>query len=101
MGRFGVPPITIIEEPERNIHPHLISGLVSMMKDASKEKQIIVSTHNPEMVKHSDLEDILLVSRDREGFSQITRPAEKQEVQIFLENEMGIDELYVQNLLEI
>ncbi len=91
--------MTIIEEPERNIHPYLISKIVSMMKDASQKKQIIVTTHNPEAVKHASLEDILLVNRDKEGFSNICRPTEKIEIKTFLENEIGIEELYVQNLL--
>jgi len=96
---FEKKSLTIIEEPERNIHPHLISKIINMMKDASKKKQIIVTTHNPEMVKNADLEDILLVSRDKDGFSTITRPADKVEVNTFLKNEIGIEELYVQNLL--
>ncbi|PWB49858.1 MAG: ATPase [Candidatus Methanoperedenaceae archaeon] len=91
--------LTIIEEPERNIHPYLISKIVNMMKDASQKKQIIVTTHNPEVVKHASLEDILLVTRDKEGFSNICRPTEKTEIKTFLENEIGIEELYVQNLL--
>ena len=98
---FEEKPITIIEEPERNIHPFLISKVMAMMKDASQNKQIIVTTHNPEMIKHANLEDILLVSRDKEGFSTISRPCDKEEVKIFLENDMGIEDLYVQNLLEI
>ena len=98
---FEKKPITIIEEPGRNLHPYLISKLIAMMKDASKNKQIIITTHNPEIIKHADLEDILLVSRDKEGFSTITRPSKNKEVKVFLENDMGIDELYVQNLLEI
>lgn len=93
--------LTIIEEPERNIHPYLISKVIDMMKDASRNKQIIVTTHNPEVVKHAGLDNILLISRDKEGFSVITKPYEKETVKIFLENEMGIDELYVQNLLEL
>ena len=99
---FEEKPLIIIEEPERNIHPHLISKVVDMMKDVSKrfEKQIIVTTHNPEMVKYAGIENILLVNRDEKGFSQISKPSEKEEVKIFLENEMGIEELYVQNLLE-
>lgn len=99
---FERKPLIIIEEPERTIHPHLISKIVDMMKDVSErfEKQIIVTTHNPEMVKYAGLENILLVNRNGEGFSQISRPFEKEEVKIFLENEMGIEELYVQNLLE-
>jgi predicted ATPase len=99
---FEKEPITIIEEPERNIHPHLISRVVDLMKDAAQygHKQVIASTHNPEMVKYAGLDDILLVSRDKSGDSQIYKPAEHKMVKLFLENEMGMDELYVSNLLE-
>jgi len=98
---FEEKPLTIIEEPERNIHPSLISRVVEMMKEASQKKQIIVTTHNPEMVRHADLQSILLISRDKEGFSTISRPSEKEEVKAFLQNEIGIEELYVQNLLGV
>ena len=97
---FDEQPLAIIEEPERNIHPHLMSRVMGMMKDASRNKQIIITTHNPELIKHADLDDILLVSRDDEGFTQITRPSEKEEVKVFLQNEIGLDELFVQNMLE-
>lgn len=96
---FEKAGITVIEEPERNIHPHLISKIAAMMKDASRQKQIIATTHNPEMVRNADLEDLLLVHRDEDGFSRVSRPAESQELKIFLENDLGMDELYVQNLL--
>jgi predicted ATPase len=96
---FDKKQLTIIEEPERNIHPYLISKLVEMMKDASQKKQIIVTTHNPEMVKHAGVENILLISRDKEGFSVIFRPYENETVKTFLKNELGIEELYVHNLL--
>lgn len=98
---FDKNPLTIIEEPERNIHPHLISKVIDMMKDASRNKQIIVSTHNPEVVRHAGLENILLISRDKEGFSTISRPGDKEEVKTFLKNEIGIEELYVQDLLGV
>ena len=99
---FNNSPLIIIEEPERNIHPSLLSKVIEMMKDVSENlnKQIIVTTHNPEVVKYAGIENILLVRRDDKGFSQISKPAEKEEVKIFLENNMGIDKLYVQNLLE-
>ena len=95
---FEKKPLVIIEEPERNIHPYLISKVVDMMKDASQKKQIIVTTHNPEIVKHAGLDNILLVSRDKNGFSKISRPRDKEEIRTFLEH-IGIEELYVQNLL--
>lgn len=98
---FDTKPLIIIEEPERNIHPYLISRLVNMMKEVSEEKQIIVTTHNPEVIKYAGVENIYLISRNNEGFSIISKPIDKEEVKIFLENEMGIEDLYVQNLLEI
>ncbi|MBA7514463.1 hypothetical protein ES705_06492 [subsurface metagenome] len=93
--------LTIIEEPGRNIHPHLISKVIEMFKDASRKKQIIITTHNPEIVRTAGLGNILLVSRDKEGFSTISRPADKEEIKTFLKNEIGIEELYVQDLLEV
>lgn len=96
---FEKKPVAIIEEPERNIHPSLISKVVAMMKDASKKKQVIVTTHNPEVVRHADIGDVLLVSRNGEGFSTISRPSENKDVQAFLQNEMGLEELFVENLL--
>jgi len=96
---FEKRPVTVIEEPERNIHPYLISRLVEMLKDASRTKQVIVTTHNPEMVKHVDLGDLLLISRDKEGFSRVVRPGTKKEIRAFLEHDIGIEELFIQNLL--
>jgi predicted ATPase len=96
---FEKKPIMVIEEPERNIHPFLISRITGMMKDASQKKQIIVTTHNPELVRNAHVDDILLVSRDEEGFSTITRPKELDDVKIFLQNDMGLDELFADNLL--
>jgi predicted ATPase len=96
---FERKPVAIIEEPERNIHPFLISKIVGMMKDASRGKQIIVTTHNPEVVRHADIGDVLLVSRNGDGFSTISRPSESNEVKVFLQNEMGLEELFVENLL--
>jgi predicted ATPase len=97
---FENKPIIIIEEPERNVHPYLMSRIVSMMKDASKSKQIIITTHNPELVKYANIEDIILISRDNKGFSNITKPHTNKDIKIFIKNEIGIEELFIQNLLE-
>jgi predicted ATPase len=98
---FGNESFLIIEEPERNIHPDLISKLVDMIKDLSErmEKQILLTTHNPLFVKNVDVENLLFVTRNEDGFSEILCPSEMEEVQAFLKNEIGIDELFIQNLL--
>ena len=71
----GESGIIIIEEPERNLHPQLMSKIVEMAKEVSKEKQIIITTHNPELVKYSDINDILFAKRTVEGFTKISKPS--------------------------
>ena len=45
---FQNSPLTIVEEPERNIHPSLIAKIAGMLEDASNHRQIIVTTHSAE-----------------------------------------------------
>lgn len=98
---FEEQPLAIFEELDRGIHPYLISKIVHMMEDASENKQIIVTTHNPEVVKHAEAKDILLVTRNENGFSSIVRPSRKKDVKIFLDNGLRMEDLYVDSLLEI
>lgn len=98
---FSQGTTVIIEEPERNIHASLLSRVVEMMKEVGEERQVIVTTHNPEFVKYAGLESLLLIHRDVQGFSQITRPSEREKVKRFLREEIGLDELFVRNLLNI
>lgn len=96
---FNDRELMIFEEPERNIHPHLISKVVSMMKEVSKEKQILITSHNPIIIKNVDIENIFCISRDQDGFSRITKPIDNEEVITFMKNEIGLDELLIDNLL--
>lgn len=92
---YGKGNAIFIEEPERHIHPSLFISLVSMMKEvSSKHKQIIITTHSPELLDYCDLEDICLISRDHEGFSIITKPANNETVQQFMED-LSIGEIFL------
>ena len=98
---FEDKDVVIIEEPERNLHPRLISALVELLKDAARTKQVIITTHSPEIVKHAGVDNLLLISRDKEGCSTISRPANNEAVKIFLKNDLGLDELFIQNVLSV
>jgi predicted ATPase len=98
---FERRPFVVIEEPERNLHPSLISKLVELFKDASRHKQIIISTHSPEIVRYVEPSQLILISRDSSGTSHAERPADKAQVQRFLRDEITMEDLYVQNLLEV
>ncbi len=91
---FEAKSVVVIEEPERSIHPKLIERVVSMMKEAAKQRQVIVTTQSAELVRHCDVEDLLFVSRDKEGFCQVTRPAESQQVRAFLEGGLELADLH-------
>lgn len=90
--------IILIEEPERNIHPALFIQLVGMMKEVSKNKQIFITTHSPEILNYCGLEDIHLISRDNNGFSKISKPADNNDVNVFVE-ELGIGQVFVDGYL--
>lgn len=91
--------IIVLEEPERNIHPKLLSTLVNILSDVSQKKQIFVTTHNPFIVKEANLEDVILVSRDNNGISEISKPVEDTRIKKFLENDLGIEDLFVDGIL--
>ena len=88
--------IILIEEPERHIHPSLINQLMLMIE--SVDKQVIITTHSPELLKYSELEDILFISRDDNGFSDIKRIIDNDVVKPFIE-ELGIDSVFVNDYL--
>ncbi len=98
---FDDRPILAFDEPATSLHPKLISQLTQMMREASEEKQIFLTTHNPEVIRHVDLDNIYLVSRDEDGFSQITKPSDSEVVGHFLKNELGIEDLFVDDLLSL
>lgn len=97
---FDNSKIKIFEEPERALHPYLISRIVSLFYDSSRENQIFLTSHNPEMLKCIKLDDIFVISRDNEGFSQIKNIREFENLEVFLSNDLGIDQIISSSLLE-
>jgi predicted ATPase len=96
---FTPKDVIIIEEPERNLHPQLISRLLQMFTEVSAKKQLLLTTHNPEVVRHAEHADLMLVSRSQEGFSRLSRPSDMEQLKSFLTADMGMEELFVQNFL--
>ena len=93
---FSNNDVLIFEEPERNIHPGLFIDLISMMKELNK--QVIISTHSPEILDYCKLNDILLISRTKEGFSKITEPKNNNDVVEFVKD-LGIGQVFLNNYL--
>jgi predicted ATPase len=99
--------IFFIEEPEHSLHPSLIDDIIRAVYDVAEffDKQIVITTHSPDLLRHlktldNDLKDLIMISRNEEdGNSILEKPINKEMVKAFLEAELGIDELFTQNLL--
>jgi len=98
---FERKQLVLIEEAARNLHPTMMSGLVAFLEDISHRKQIVITTHNPQLVRHADKSQLILISRDAHGYSHAERPADRASVQQFLRDEISMHELYVEDLLEV
>jgi predicted ATPase len=70
-----VPLILAIEEPEASLHPDAIRLIAEMLKDASQQKQILVTTHSPELVDalSDDPESIVVCEKDPDEGTQFHR----------------------------
>ena len=51
------PSVLMIEEPEANIHPAAAEVVTSVLIDASRRSQILITTHSPEVLDYDDLSD--------------------------------------------
>ena len=57
--------ILLIEEPESHLHPEAIHGLRQVLKDISKDQQVIITTHSPILVERERITQNILVRGGR------------------------------------
>jgi predicted ATPase len=63
-----------IEEPESALHPAAMGALLDALRDASERRQVLVTTHSPDLLDSQDIgaDELLAVRADR-GKSIIER----------------------------
>ncbi len=71
------PKMIVIDEPELGLHPLAISLLAELIKKASCQTQIILSTQSVTLLNQFEPEDIMVVDRTQSG-SQIKRLNESE-----------------------
>lgn len=79
----------------------ILSKLVSMAKEVSKTKQILITTHNPELIKNASIDNVMFTKRTLDGVTKLERISENEMVKEFLKNELGLDDLFVNGFLGI
>lgn len=90
------PETILIDEPELGLHPFAIHLLASMMRSASKHRQIIVSTQSTELLNEFTAQDVIVADR-AQGWTKLQR-LDADALEEWLE-EYSLSELWKKNLL--
>ena len=90
------PSVILVDEPELGMHPYAITLLASLMKQASTETQVIVSTQSSLLLDHFEPEDVLVADRI-DGTTQLTR-LESSSLKSWLED-YSLGQLWEKNVL--
>ncbi len=60
-------PILIIDQPEDDVsQSRIASDLISSLKCLSKKAQIIIVTHNPQLVVNLDVDNVIILKKDED-----------------------------------
>ncbi len=57
------PSVILVDEPELGLHPSAIGLLASLIRQASKETQVIAATQSSLLLDHFDPDDVLVADR--------------------------------------
>lgn len=91
------PPDTIIiDEPELGLHPVAINKLAAMVRKASEDTQVILSTQSVNLIDQFEPEDVIVA--DRKDGSSIFKRLDKSELQGWLE-EYTLGDLWGKNVI--
>lgn len=73
------PPLVCIEEPELGLHPDIVPSLAELLKEASQNCQLIITTHSDILVDalSEDPESVIVAFRDTKGTNLERLNAEK------------------------
>ncbi|MCL2074909.1 MAG: AAA family ATPase [Betaproteobacteria bacterium] len=91
-----VPATILIDEPELGLHPFAITVLADLMKSASQQHQLIVSTQSVELVSEFDAEDLIVA--DKQNEASVLRRLDTDILREWLD-EYTLGELWKKNLL--
>lgn len=95
------PPLFVgIEEPENQLHPRLLEGLAEECRGASANTQLMVTTHSPFFVNGLRPEELWVLYRDDDGYTQAIRASEMERIQIFIDEGAKLGDLWMEGHFE-
>ena len=88
------PAAIVVDEPELGLHPYAITMFASLVKQASIETQVILSTQSALLLDHFHPEDVLVAERVDNGTD--LRRLDSSQLSDWLED-YGLGQLWEKN----
>ena len=86
-----------IEEPENGVHPHLAECLVEILRSASQQCQIVVTTHAPDLLDHLEPHEVILCDKE-DGFTRLRKASGVRDIEQFRKH-FSLGELWSQGAI--
>lgn len=95
------PQLVGIEEPENHLHPRLLPELAEECREASARTQLMVTTHSPFFVSELRPEELWVLYRDEQGYTQARRAADMRGVLEAMEQGARLGQLWMEGAFEV
>jgi predicted ATPase len=95
------PQLIGIEEPENQLHPRLLPELAGECRAASVRSQLMVTTHSPFFIDALKPEEVWVLYRDEQGYTNAKKTADMCGVKDFIDNGATLGNLWMENYFEV
>lgn len=97
--------IIFLEEPELGIHPDQLQKLLSLIREVSREHQVIMTTHSPQvlnMLTTKELDRITICELDPKKGTQFRKlsPAKRAKAKAYMQNDSYLSDFWLYSNLE-
>ena len=97
----GADGLLGIEEPENELHPHLLPYLAEELIAASEQRQLLVATHAPGLLNALEPEQVWILHRGPDGYTQATRTADLPGIPAMVEEGSPLGYLWARNFFDV
>lgn len=90
------PQLIGIEEPENHLHPRLLPELAEECRRASSKTQLMVTTHSPFFVNGLKPNEVVILFRDSNGFTQSIKASDMKGINEFIQEGALLGNLWME-----
>jgi predicted ATPase len=96
------PPRFIgIEEPENFLHPRLLPLLAEECRAAAERSQLLVTTHSPFFLDSLRAQEVRVLYRDNDGYTQSVLASDIQGIRDFLDAGASLGQLWLEGRFRV